>query len=531
MKRYAFVLFSLVSLCSELSGRGCYLSGDGNQKIRFAVLSDVHLQDTTYVSSMDSQLHSTRLFNENYLAFLAALDDVARRDIHYILLPGDLTDDGQLMNVRKVREILDSYSARHDMHFLLMTGNHDPSRPFITSDSLGEMKRLGYKDIHREWCSFGFWPQKEYLFWATPFSTYNYENYNYEEAVLQADWGKRTYVYKGKKPAIPDGSYLVEPVKGLWVLAIDASVYNPQVVVGDSIQTFDGAKGGYNDVLKIKSYLLPWITKVAAEAKKYGKKLVAFSHYPMADYNDGVAKYITDIAAPGKFDVYRFPNPAIAELLADAGVTIHFGGHIHMNNEEVYVSKKGNHLLNVQVPSTAGYIPAYKILTLDKKGKIKVETVSLDSVKGFNSFFPRYRAEHDSLRKVGKQPLWSESILDSKTYRQFCEAHLKELTRLRYLPNDLKTEARTCFAPMTAAELFAYAGIKGVKAADWTGFDMLVDFYKLRFGGKLALKDIDFQRLEQYKKIARKLVREKPITDFDKFLASFCRIFLAHLED
>jgi hypothetical protein len=60
---------------------------------------------------------------------------------------------------------------------------------------------------------------------------------------------------------------------------------------------------------------------------------------------------------------------------------------------------------------------------------------------------------------------------------------------------------------------------------------MLVDFYKLRFGGKLALKDIDSQRLEQYKKIARKLIRKKPVTDFDKFLVSFCRIFLAHLED
>ena len=524
------MLFCLASLCSQLSGRGCrFLDGDA-KTIRFAVLSDVHLQDTSYVRSMDSQLHSTRLFNENYFAFLAALDDIARRDIHYILLPGDLTDDGQLMNVRKVREILDSYSASHNMHFLVMTGNHDPSRPFAIHDSLRGMKRCGYKEIHNEWASFGFWPQKEYLFWTTPFSTYTYENYSYEEAVRQADWGKRTYVYEGRKPAIPDGSYLVEPVKGVWVLAIDASVYRPQVIKDDSIQAFEGAKAGYNEVLQVKSYLLPWIKQVAAQAHKYGKKLLAFSHYPMTDYNDGVAQYIADIAAPGKFDVHRFPDSAMAELLADAGVTIHFGGHIHMNDEEVYVSKKGHRLLNVQVPSTAGYVPAYKILTLHEKGITEVETVPLDSVKGFNCFFARYRAEHDSLRQIGTQPLWNDSVLNSQNYRQFCEAHLRELTRLRYLPNDLKPVARNRFAPMTATELFAYAGIKGQRSAGWTGFDMLVDFYKLRFGGKLALKDIDSRRLEQYKKLTGKLVRKKPATDLDRFLISFCRIFLAHLE-
>ena len=64
-----------------------------------------------------------------------------------------------------------------------------------------------------------------------------------------------------------------------------------------------------------------------------------------------------------------------------------------MNDEQVSVSKKGNHLLNIQVPSTAGYVPGYKILKLTK-GTVEAETISLDTVKGFNSFFSRYRAEH-----------------------------------------------------------------------------------------------------------------------------------------
>ena len=531
MKRYVIALFWLVTLCPQLWGRGCFTFGDDSKAIKLAVLSDVHLQDTSYVRSMDSQVHSTRLFNENYFAFISALDDIARKKIHYVLLPGDLTDDGQLLNVRKVHEILNSYSLHHDMHFLVMTGNHDPSRPFANIDSQGNMKKCGYKEIHNEWGTYGFWPQKDYLFWTTPFSTYNYENYTYEKAVLQADWNKRSYTYPNKKPVIPDGSYLVEPVKGLWVLAIDASVYSPLLIKNDSILTFEGAKGGYNEVFKVKPYLLPWINQMTAQARKYGKKLIAFSHYPMADYNDGAAKYIADIAAPDKFDMHRFPDSDVAELLADAGITIHFGGHIHMNDEEVFISKKGNRLWNIQVPSTAGYAPAYKILTLSEKGKMKVETVSLDSVKGFRSFFPRYKAEHDSLLKLDKQPLWNESILNSKTYRQFCEAHLRELTRLRYIPNDLKPVVTDRFVVMTASELFTYAGLKYTEPAEWTGFNMILDFYKLRFGGQLALKDIDPHRLGQYKSLAKKLTGRKPVSELDKFLISFSHIFLAQMKN
>ncbi len=47
------------------------------------------------IRTMEAQLNSTRIFNENYFAFLAALDDVARRKIKYVVLPGDFSDDGQ----------------------------------------------------------------------------------------------------------------------------------------------------------------------------------------------------------------------------------------------------------------------------------------------------------------------------------------------------------------------------------------------------------------------------------------------------
>src|SRR3954467_14554689 len=118
--------------------------------VQVAFLSDVHLQDLfgkfsdndyrgilnpktgkyTLIRTMASQLHSTRIFNENYFAFTAALEDIAKRKIKYVALPGDYTDDGQPIHVRGLEEILDQYRKKYGIEFFITTGNHDPVGPF-----------------------------------------------------------------------------------------------------------------------------------------------------------------------------------------------------------------------------------------------------------------------------------------------------------------------------------------------------------------------------------------------------------------
>lgn len=105
----------------------------GNAQTQIAFISDAHIQNVDghpeRVRSMEVQVQSTRLFNENYYAFLAALDDVARRNIRWVVLPGDLTDDGQFFNQQKIKELLNSYAAAKGMRFFVTTGNHDPALP------------------------------------------------------------------------------------------------------------------------------------------------------------------------------------------------------------------------------------------------------------------------------------------------------------------------------------------------------------------------------------------------------------------
>ena len=103
------------------------------------------------------------------------------------------------------------------------------------------------------------------------------------------------------------------------------------------------------------------------------------------------------------------------------------------------------------------------------------------------------------------------------------------LVRLRYLPLDFKPIARDQFALMTGKDLFAYVGLQSTEEMKWIGFDFIVDFYKLRFGGELALRDIDPYRLSAYRLLANKVEHREQKTELDQFLFSFCHIFSARL--
>lgn len=498
-------------------------------KLQIAIISDAHIQDTLLLRSMDAQLHSTRLFNENYFAFTAALEDVAKRGIRYVILPGDMTDNGQQRNIELVNRILRLYAKNKNMNFFVMTGNHDPARPFTVKDSLGDMKWWGYKEIMHELSDWGFSPRPDYMYWETPFSSYSYPDYAFKTAAREADISRRTYRIEGVKSLVPDASYLVEPLPGLWLLAIDASVYPVLKATEDHAAAFGAARVGYTEIFQRKGYLLSWIKKITAQARKYNKTLITFSHYPMVDYNRGSADFLKQLAPTG-FDLDRIPSSGISDTLADAGVKLHLGGHLHLNDEAVHVSRCGNTLKNIQIPSIAGYLPAYKIVEIDNNTVVDVKTVVLDSVPGFNHFFARYRAEHDSLARIGYKPLWSDTILTASNYKEFCSLHLRDLVQLRYI-NSFVPVCKNKFMKMTGKQLYSSVGLSDNDSLNWCAADLLTDLFKVRFGGELALDDISKQRLKEYKVLFARAVLSKGIGEEELFLFNLSNAFLSLLKE
>ncbi|MEN2412242.1 metallophosphoesterase family protein [Flavobacterium mesophilum] len=567
-----FRILSLLLLLFFLNG--CKVKQTEKPKTQqIAFIADVHLgdifgkfEDNNYkgiknpatdeyanIRTMSSQLHSTRIFNENYFAFIEALDDIAKRGIKQIALPGDFSDDGQPVHIRGLKKILKEYETKYGMSFFVTTGNHDAPKPFAQEaskiDFLGkdgkeqiisssksivktkenqlepiitaDIKNGGYKETLTEMADFGFYPKKEYLYWETPFSTYSYANYNYDNASKESVLEKRIYPIKNTNLFLPDASYLVEPVKGIWLLAIDANAYVPNEKLSglpNNPNDFSGASIGYNNVLIYKKHLIEWVKKVSAEAKQRGKVLIAFSHYPMVDFNDNASTEMKSLFGSDKMQLSRVPNEEVAQLFADAGIQIHFGGHMHINDTGVRTSAKGNTLFNIQTPSLAAYKPAYKILTIHSNSDLEVETIVVGNVPKFNSLFPFYEEEYAHLQNSKSQNIWNRAILKSQDYEDFTRWHLKELVRLRFLPEDFPATFLSSITNLSGKELLTINKNNAVIQEQlkeynltekdfelWKGYDMIFDFYRLKNADELAIPEIGFSRLKQYQLVCQEL--------------------------
>lgn len=228
-------------------------------------------------------------------------------------------------------------------------------------------------------------PQQQYLYWETPFSTYSYDNYSYSKATEQSATNYRQYLLTDSISTI-DASYLVEPILGIWLLAIDGSVHKPKSALNGK-QEFQGSGDGYNNILQYKPFLLPWVKKIASEAQHRHKTLIAFSHYPLIEFNDGASETISKAWGDNKFDLSRVAEPSVSKVFLQAGTQLHFAEHMHINNTATISDEQGNKLYNIQVPSIATYSPTYKIAT--------VKIVSVDGLKLFEQV-TRYSPSQDS---------------------------------------------------------------------------------------------------------------------------------------
>lgn len=527
-----------------------------HEPVKIAFLSDVHFQDLygsfsdhdfkgiinpktgkpTILRTMDSQLRSTRIFNENYFALLKALDDIAQKGIKIVAMPGDFSDDGQAYNLRGLHKILAKYHEQYGIEFYLTTGNHDPVGPFrqdsgkddflgqdgfplgiYSKENIGKTNRKiitkdiaesGYLEILDELKDFGFYPKKENVFWSTPFTKYSYQDYSYKKAWQNADYNSRMYDVSEGFP-VPDLSYVVEPVKGIWLMAIDGNTYIPNNTSGnpENPENYKGASIGYDNVLTHKRHLIDWVKRTMTEAKKNDKTVIAFTHYPMVDFNDGATPELKSLLGEKKWQMERVPEEEVAKAFAEAGLQIHFAGHMHINDTGIR-NVNGRMLVNIQVPSLAAYIPAYKVLTIHSQDKMEVQTEVLNNVPHFDELFPLYEKEYNVLQKDGSKPVWNKDILKSASYHEFMLFHLKELVRLRMIPDDWPKDFIENTKKFTGEDLLLLVQtpkqlqekrIDSEAFQKWKIEDLLLDLYKFQSADELARKDIPDERLQQYK--------------------------------
>lgn len=535
------------------------------QHFSIAVIADAHFHDVEgaygvpgllagerclTLRTWDDTRTSTRVFNESASALEAALAAVASRKIRHVVLLGDYTDDGQRITTAKVAKLLADHEARFGTRFYALPGNHDifgpegrhqakyfaqadGTRLLVTSDPVDPSENHvfqagmyceGYPKGLTPMATFGYFRSEDYLHWETPFG-------------LSDQAADRTYEVSSpdgqNRYTLMDASYLVEPEDGLWLLMLDANVFEPRdgVFVRGSEQAFiDSTGAGWNAMLRCKPFIFGWIEDVARRAKQKGKTLLAFSHYPVIDVLDDKEGWL-DALFPNSTMTKRRPVDAVAEALIAAGVTVHFSGHLHIEGVSRRQFEDGT-LTNVAVPSLVAFPPAFKHLSI-KNGSVDIETVSLSALPVDQDIMDVYR------REMSQASTLPDAALQAFTYGDFLRLHTSALILNRYFQKEWPADVVACLAPMSLAQLCQDArtrprGLETMarQQSQWTletletipVVEIISDWYCLQQAGQSALPVLGEDRLELMQWLAA-LYAQDAAQDSDHQVKIFLRNF------
>ena len=288
MKKNIFKLFMLV-FASVFLFSAC--SVDDNKvdtkepvkkplSFKIAVASDTHFFDPSLIvndgKAFQDFLNTDRkLLAESNAILDNMFDQIIEKKPELLIIPGDLTKDGEKVSHLNFAQKLDRVKEA-GIKVLVIPGNHDINNPNAhefdgdNSSAVDHISPREFMEIYKE---FGY------------------------DAEAQIEKG-------------PKLSYLFEPLEGLWVIGIDACIYE------NNIEENYPRTGG-----KLDEEHVAWIVEKITEGRAQGKEVIAMMHHGLVEHFPKQGEIASD---------YIIPNyNTIAPRFAEAGLQFIFTGHSH----------------------------------------------------------------------------------------------------------------------------------------------------------------------------------------------------------
>jgi hypothetical protein len=304
------------------------------QHLKIAVVSDIHYLDPSLLQNNAAQ----GLAFQTYLAqdpkllefsdpiFRTILSNLSRERPDILLIPGDLTKDGEKVSHETVASLLRQLAFNH-IKVYVIPGNHDINNP--SSEGYNGDNSYSVPTVS-----------------PAEFASV-YDNFGYGDAI-----------YTDHNSL----SYICQPAKKLWILGIDACKYDENTVTPE----VSGA---------IKPQTLQWIKERLAEAEKQHINVIALMHHGLIEHYNGQQQL-----DPG-FVIDNWEETA--DMLIDAGLKVIFTGHYHAN--DITKREKGkNTLFDIETGSPVNNPSPYRIITLDGNS-LDIETRQVSDI---NVSFP-----------------------------------------------------------------------------------------------------------------------------------------------
>lgn len=340
-KLYFKVISIVLALALVVSCIPMMASAD-TAKIRFGVISDIHyLAPSLKGGDSEEWLEFVKNKHKEYTVIDSLLDNAldgvlrnaAESGENYVLIPGDLTKDGELESHKALAERLERFEEETDIPVFVIPGNHD------INNSNAVTFENGYKESAEK---------------TSP------EQFREIYANLGFDMADSFFVpEEGKKGGML--SYAVT-LGGYRLIAIDSCIYSND----------NGAENNEHETAgRLADGLLEWIAEECEKAQEQGLTPVAMQHHNLIPHTE------IEEATLEKFVVQDWLR--VTETYADAGLHYVFTGHLHANDTASHVNDNGETVYDILTPTLTGYPNYYKIIDFTSDGKnITMDMQSLD---------------------------------------------------------------------------------------------------------------------------------------------------------
>ena len=325
-----FALSIIHSLsCNVYSSRPPY------PEISFMVFSDPHFYDPDLGTEGEAFMNyldkDRKLLKESVEIMEEAFALIHNTHADFVLVPGDLTKDGERSGHEKMAEYFKRIRATGKRVFVV-PGNHDINNP----------DAYRYSDRIRE---------------RVPSVTPQ------EFSEIYSECGYRDALKRDPHSL----SYVVEPVEGLWILGLDACRYNENPAEGHPIT--DG---------RFSKETMSWLEETLAEGNKTNKAMIAFMHHGVLEHYKKQRKFY------GEYVVDN--HKKVSALLASNGVRIVFTGHYHAQDITMKTFKGNNSLLDIETGSLVTYPCPIRTISISGSGKLSVRSFFIENIASIPDF-------------------------------------------------------------------------------------------------------------------------------------------------
>ena len=310
----------------------------------FIVFSDPHVYDQSLGTSgqaFENYLADDRkLLRESTEIMQAAVNGIKQIQASFVLVPGDMTKDGELSSHELCINYLREIEASGKQVYVV-PGNHDINNG-------ASVKYVG--DVTER----------------VPNITQS------EFAEMYGDFGYKEALYRDNESL----SYVAEPQSGLWLLALDSCRYN------ENLENQKPITGG-----RFSAATLQWIEEMLEKAATNKKAVIVMVHHGIVEHYIGQEKNF------GEYIIDDYPE--VSKLLAMYNAPLVFTGHYHAQDiTEANWTQPDKFVFDIETGSLVTYPSPYRIINIDSSQKAAVRTAHVESIPSHPNDFQEYSREY-----------------------------------------------------------------------------------------------------------------------------------------